>query len=126
MSGLTQDGTAERVSQDQIIRREQGQDNIYIFSLFPADHDDDWQSYRVHPYSAESANHTVYHTLDMSKHKLRVTSNNGLLCFIFSPPLRSDRGRLSRLLFFPLFFLFFYLFFLCSDGGMEREACVCL
>ena len=42
---------------------------------------------------------------------------------IFSPPLRSDRGRLSRLLFFPLF-LFFYLFFGCSDG-MEREACVC-
>ena len=45
------------------------------------------------------------------------------LVFIFSPPLRSDRGRLSRLLFFPLF-LFFYLFFGCSDG-MEREACVC-
>ena len=44
-------------------------------------------------------------------------------CFIFSHPLRSDRGRLSRLLFFPLF-LFFYLFFGCSDG-MEREACVC-
>ena len=31
-------------------------------------------------------------------------------CFIFFPPLRPDRGRLSRLLFFPLF-LFFYLFF---------------
>ena len=44
-------------------------------------------------------------------------------CFIFPPPLRSDRGRLSRLLFFPLF-LFFYLFLGCSDG-MEREACVC-
>ena len=43
-------------------------------------------------------------------------------CFIFSPPLRSDRGRLSRLLFFPLFL--FYLFFGCSDGT-EREACVC-
>ena len=33
------------------------------------------------------------------------------LVSIFSPPLRSDRGRLSRLLFFPLF-LFFHLFFL--------------
>ena len=42
---------------------------------------------------------------------------------MFSPPLRSDRGRLSRLLLFPLF-LFFYLFFGCSDD-MEREACVC-
>ena len=51
------------------------------------------------------------------------------LCFFFAlvlffpPPLRSDRGRLSRMLFFPLF-LFFYLFFGCSDG-MKREACVC-
>ena len=46
-----------------------------------------------------------------------------LLLFYFSPPLRSDRGRLSRLLCFPLF-LFFYLFFGCSDG-IESEACVC-
>ena len=46
-----------------------------------------------------------------------------LLSFFFPPPLRSDRGGLSRLLFFPLF-LFFYLFFGCSDG-MERKACVC-
>ena len=33
-------------------------------------------------------------------------------CFIFSPPLRSDRGRLSRLLFFSslsLLFLFVFL-----------------
>ena len=27
-------------------------------------------------------------------------------CFIFSPPLRSDRGRLSRLLLFPLLLFF--------------------
>ena len=48
-----------------------------------------------------------------------------LLLFYFfpSPPLRSDRGRLFRLLFFPLF-LFFFFFLGCSDG-MEREACVC-
>ena len=45
------------------------------------------------------------------------------LVLIVSPPLRTDRGRLSRLLFFPLF-LFFYLFFVLSDG-MEREARVC-
>ena len=45
------------------------------------------------------------------------------LVLFFSPPLRSDRGRLSHLLFFPIL-LFFYLFFGCSDG-MESEACVC-
>ena len=44
-------------------------------------------------------------------------------CFIFFPPLRSDRGRLSRLLLFTLS-LFFYLFLGCSDG-MEREVCGC-
>ena len=43
--------------------------------------------------------------------------------FIFSPSLRSDRGRLSRLLFF-LSFSSFICFFGCSDG-MEREAYVC-
>ena len=30
MSGLTRDGTAERVSQDQIIRRERGQETIPV------------------------------------------------------------------------------------------------
>ena len=42
------------------------------------------------------------------------------LCFCF----RSDRGRLSRLLFFSSLSLLLFVFFLCSDG-MEREACVC-
>ena len=46
-----------------------------------------------------------------------------LLLFYFFPPLRSDRGRLSRLLFF-LSFSYFICFFVCSDG-MEREACFC-
>ena len=45
-------------------------------------------------------------------------------CFIFSLPLRSDRGRFSRLLFFPSLSLLLFVFFGCSDG-MEREACVC-
>ena len=44
-------------------------------------------------------------------------------CFIFSLPLRSDRGRFSRLLFFSSLSLLF-VFFGCSDG-LEREACVC-
>ena len=45
-------------------------------------------------------------------------------CFTFSLPLRSDRGRFSRLLFFFLFFSSFVCVVGCSDG-MEREACVC-
>ena len=46
-----------------------------------------------------------------------------LLLFYFFPSLRSDRGKLSRLLFF-LSFSSFICVFGCSDG-MEREACVC-
>ena len=45
-------------------------------------------------------------------------------CFIFSLPLRSDRGGFSRLLFFSSLSLLLFVFFGCSDG-MEREACVC-
>ena len=45
-------------------------------------------------------------------------------CFIFPLPLRSDRGRFSRLLFFSSLSLLLFVFFGCSDG-MEREACVC-
>ena len=49
MSLLTRDGTAETVSRDQILRCEPGQGNI----IFPcsADHEQDWQSYPVDPYS---------------------------------------------------------------------------
>ena len=47
-----------------------------------------------------------------------------LLLFFFSLPLRSDRGRFSRLLFFSSLSLLLFVFFGCSDG-MEREACVC-
>ena len=45
MSRLARDGTAEPVSQDQILRRERGQGNI----RFPcsADHEQDWQPYPV-------------------------------------------------------------------------------
>ena len=47
MSRLTRDGTAELVSRDQILRREQGQENTH----FPcsADHEQDWQPYPVDP-----------------------------------------------------------------------------
>ena len=45
MSRLTRDGTAEPVSRDQILRHARGQIN------FPcsADHEQDWQPYRVDP-----------------------------------------------------------------------------
>ena len=56
MSRLTRDGTAEPVSRDQITRRERGQGDNY----FPcsADHEQDWQTYPVDPYSAICDDHT--------------------------------------------------------------------
>ena len=42
MSRLTQDGTTEPVSRDQILRRELGQ-GISIFPVQLADHEQDWQ-----------------------------------------------------------------------------------
>ena len=50
MSRLTRDGTAEPISRDQILRREQGQGNIH-FSC-SADHEQDWQPDPVDLYSA--------------------------------------------------------------------------
>ena len=49
MSRLTPDGTAEPVSQDHILRRERGHENVN----FPcsADYEQDWQPYPVDPYS---------------------------------------------------------------------------
>ena len=49
MSRLTQDGTAEPVSRDQILRREREQGNINV--PCSADHEQDWQPYRVNLYS---------------------------------------------------------------------------
>ena len=56
MSKLARDGTAEPVSRDQILRREQGQRNIH----FPcsADHEQDRQPYPVDPYSCHMCDHT--------------------------------------------------------------------
>ena len=55
-----QDGTAEPVSRDQILRHARGQGNIH----FPcsADHEQDWQPYPVDPYSAICDDHTYIHT----------------------------------------------------------------
>ena len=60
MSRLTQDGTAEPVSRDQILRHVRGQKNIHF--LGSADHEQDWQPYPVDPYSAICDDHT-YHTI---------------------------------------------------------------
>ena len=57
MSRLTRDGTAEPVSRDQILRREQrGQGNIHF--PYSADHVQDWQPYPVDPYSCYMCDHT--------------------------------------------------------------------
>ena len=60
MSRLTRDGTAEPVSQDQILRHARGQGNIHF--LCSADHEQDWQPYRVDSYSAICDDHTYIHT----------------------------------------------------------------
>ena len=58
MSRLTRDGTAEAVSREQILRRERGQGSIH----FPcsADHEQDWQSDPVDPYSCYMCDHTIH------------------------------------------------------------------
>ena len=56
MDRLTQDGTAEPVSRDQILRRERGQRNIHFPCL--ADHVQDWQPYPVDPYPCYMCDHT--------------------------------------------------------------------
>ena len=60
MNRLTRDGTAEPVSRDQILRHARGQGNVH----FPcsADHEQEWQSYPVDPYSAIYDDHTYIHT----------------------------------------------------------------
>ena len=61
-SRLTRDGTAESVSRDQIIKREErGQGNIH-FSC-SADHEQDWQPYPVGLYSCYMCDHTLTHQL---------------------------------------------------------------
>ena len=67
MSGLTRDGTAEAVSQDQILRHERGQGNIH-FSC-SADHVQDWQPYPVDPY------YSRYIYVDVTIHTPREKKN---------------------------------------------------
>ena len=66
MSRLTRDGTAEPVSRDQILMREQrGPGN----TNFPcsADYERDWQPYPVDPYSCYMCDHAyLYRHLELS------------------------------------------------------------
>ena len=39
---MTRDGTAEPVSRDQILRRERGQGNVYVYFPCSADYEQDW------------------------------------------------------------------------------------
>ena len=71
MSRLTRDGTAETVSRDQIFRHERGEGNIH----FPcsADHEQDWQTYLVDPYSCYMCDHTYHNSV------IAPYSNRGLI-----------------------------------------------
>ena len=64
ISGLTRDETAEPVSRDKILRREQRQRNIH----FPcsAYHKHDWQPYTVDSYSSTRDAHTHIHIYSSS------------------------------------------------------------
>ena len=61
MSRLTQDGTPEPVSRDQILKRERGQRNSHHF-LCSADDEQNWQLYPVDPKSCYMCDHTTVET----------------------------------------------------------------
>ena len=69
------DGTAEPVSQDQILRRERGQGNIH----FPcsADQEQDWQPYPFDPYSCyiimcDRTVLAVFMNIEVGRYEVRV------------------------------------------------------
>ena len=78
MSRLTQDGTGEPVSRDQILRRERGQGNIH-FSC-SADHMQDCKPYPVDPYSCYLCDHTILLFLPI----------HALINMIMSDDIRTD------------------------------------
>ena len=61
---MTQDGTADSVSRDQILRRERVRGNMNF--LCSADHEQDWQPYPVDPYSAICDYHAYTHNIHTS------------------------------------------------------------
>ena len=93
MTRLTRDETAEPVSRDQILRREQGLGNVH-FSC-SADLEQDWQPYPVDPYSTLWDDHTYIHTY------IHSTYINPGVQFLWSPT--SSVGRFVLLMNFLLF-----------------------
>ena len=63
MRRLMRDGTAESVSRDQILGHEEREKNMFPRS---ADHEKDWQSYSIDPYSAISYFHIMYYIQSIS------------------------------------------------------------
>ena len=61
MSRLTRDGTAERVSRDQILRHERGQEKFVLIHVSLTT-SKIGKPYPVDPYSATSEDHTYIHT----------------------------------------------------------------
>ena len=64
MSRLTRDGTAHLVSRDQILRRERRQGNIHF--PYSSDHEQNWQSYPVDPYSCSMWDYTYIESLSQA------------------------------------------------------------
>ena len=76
MNRLTRDGTAEPVSRDQILRHVRGQGNIH--SPCSADHEQDWQPYPVHPYSAICDDHQTPFIIGTMGSMLNSSCDQGL------------------------------------------------
>ena len=83
-SKLTQDGTAEPVSRDQILRRERGQ-RITHFPCSAADHEQDWQPCPVvraihtnivlHTHTAVVTHIYAYYTTTVNRARMYVSPN---------------------------------------------------
>ena len=78
MRRLARDGTAEPVSQDQILRHERGQGNIHLSCS--ADHVQDWQPYPVDPYSCYMCDHTLPYY--QPSNKFQVDKEGDKVCFL--------------------------------------------
>ena len=57
---MARDGTAEPVSRDQILRREQRRQGNIMYFPCSADHVQDWQPYPVDPHSFYMCDHRSY------------------------------------------------------------------
>ena len=90
MSRLSRNGTAEPVSQDQILRHEPGQGNIH--SSCSADRVQDWQPYPVDPYSCNMLLLLLFLTFNA------LVANPKKLLYIVANPARGllNRGKKKK------------------------------